>query len=129
MTDKNTSNEGQDRMKQDELDRLISSSNSQVLLPSNFSHQVMQRILILKVERARTSATFQSGLIAIISLIVGLGLLAIYTEYYGSQESLVASWNLVQSLVLPTLSGFILVSLVMLDGFLSSRRMKRMKSP
>jgi hypothetical protein len=124
MTDKNTNSERQDRIQQDELDRLISSSNSQVRLPSNFSDQVMQRILILKVERARTSATFQSGLIAIISLIVGLGLLLIYAEYYGSQESLVASWNLVQSLVLPTLSGFILVSLVMLDGFLSSRRMK-----
>ena len=122
MIDKNGSSEGQDRIMQDELDRLISASNSQVELPSNFSHQVMQRILILKVERARTSATFQSGLIAIISLIVGLGLLLIYAEYYGSQESLITSWNLVQSLVLPTLSGFILVSLVMLDGFLSSRR-------
>jgi hypothetical protein len=124
MTDKYASNEGQDRVTQDELDGLISSSNAQVQLPSNFSHQVMQRILILKVERARTSATFQSGLIAILSLIAGLGLLLIYTEYYGSQESLVTSWNLFQSLVLPTLSGFILASLVMLDGFLSSRKMK-----
>ena len=124
MTDKNSTSEGQDRIAQDELDRLISSSNSQVRLPSNFSHQVMQRILKLKVERARTSATFQSGLIAIISLVLGLGILVIYAEYYGSQASLVSSWNLVQSLILPMLSGFILVSLVMLDGFLSSRRLK-----
>ena len=69
MTDKNASSDGQDRIAQDELDRLISSSNSQARLPSNFSHQVMQRILVLKVERARTSATFQSGLIAMISLV------------------------------------------------------------
>ena len=124
MTDRNASSEGPDRIAQDELDRLISLSNSQVRLPSNFSHQVMQRILTLKVERARTSATFQSGLIAIISLILGLGMLVIYAEYYGSQESLVSSWNLVSSLILPALSGLILVSLVMLDGFLSSRRMK-----
>ena len=124
MTDENARSEGQDRIAQDELDKLISSSNSKVRLPSNFSHQVMQRILKLKVERARTSATFQSGLIAIISLILGLGMLVIYAEYYGSQESLVSSWNLVSSLILPALSGLILVSLVMLDGFLSSRRMK-----
>ena len=124
MTDRNTGSEGQDKIQRDELDKLISSSNSKVRLPSNFSHQVMQRILKLKVERARTSATFQSGLIAIISLILGLGMLVIYAEYYGSQESLVSSWNLVSSLILPALSGLILVSLVMLDGFLSSRRMK-----
>jgi hypothetical protein len=124
MTDKNTSSEGQNRIRQDELDRLISSSNSQVRLPSNFSHQVMQRILIQKVERARTSATFQSGLISIITLILGLGMLVIYAEYYGSKESVVSSWNLFSSLILPALSGFTLVSLVMLDGFLSSRRMK-----
>ncbi len=124
MTDKNTSSEGQVRIQQDELDRLISASNSQVRLPSNFSHQVMQKILMLNVERARASATFQSGLIAIMSLVLGLGILVIYAEYYGSQASLVSSWNLVQSLNLPTLSGFILVFLVMLDGFLSSRRLK-----
>jgi len=124
MTDKNITSESQDGIQQDALGQLISSSNSQVRLPSNFSHQVMQRILILKVERARTSATFQSGLIAIISLISGLGMLVIYVEYYGSQESLVSSWNLASSLILPALSGFILVSLVMLDGFLSLRKMK-----
>jgi hypothetical protein len=84
----------------------------------------MQRILIQKVERARTSATFQSGLISIMSLILGLGMLVIYAEYYGAQESFVSSWNLFSSLILPALSGFTLVSLVMLDGFLSSRRMK-----
>ena len=61
MTDQNTGGEGQDRVAQDELDRLISSSNSQVRLPSNFSHQVVQRILMLKIERARTSSTLQSG--------------------------------------------------------------------
>ena len=124
MTDKNISSERQDGIQQDELGKLISASNSQVRLPSNFSHQVMQRILMLKVERARTSATFQSGLIAIISLLLGLGMLVIYAEYYGTREALVSSWNLASSLILPALSGFILVSLVMLDGFLSSRKMK-----
>ena len=108
----------------DTIDRLISSTNSQVRLPSNFPHRVMQRILKLKVERARTSATFQSGSIAIISLIAGLGMLVIYAEYYGAQDTFVSSWKLVPSLILPALSGLILASLVMLDGFLSSRRLK-----
>jgi hypothetical protein len=124
MTDKNTSSGVPDRIQQDELDSLISSSNSEVRLPSNFSHQVMQRILRLKVERARTSATFQSGLIAIISLVIGLGMLVIYAEYYGSEASFISSLKLAQPLILPALSGVILGSLVMLDGFLSSRRMK-----
>jgi hypothetical protein len=51
-------------------------------------------------------------------------MLLIYAEYYGSEASFVSSWKLAQSLILPALSGVILGSLVMLDGFLSSRRMK-----
>ncbi len=107
-----------------ELDRLISSASSQVRLPSNFSHLVMQKIIKLKVERARTSAAFQSGLIALLSLVLGLGMLFIYTEFYDSQNNFVSTLKGIQSLVLPVLSSFVLVALVMLDAFFSSRKLR-----
>lgn len=124
MTDKNTNVGEQHIVQQDALDRLMSAADSQPRLPSNFTYRVMQRILELKVERAKGSAVFLSGLIAIVSLVLGLGMLAIYAEYYGVQDLFENTWKGIQSLTLPVLSGCVLVSLVMLDGFISSQKLK-----
>lgn len=123
MTDKYEGALGRETIQLEEIDRLISSVNSQVRLPSNFSNRVMQKILSVKVERARKGAIFQSGVVGIVSSLAGYGLLVALTKYYALQDLFITSWQAVQSPGLPILSGLVLIFLIMLDGFLSSRRL------
>ena len=58
-------------------------SHSNARLGSNFQWVVMQRILALRVERARQKAILESALIAVIVLLIGSGLLAGYYWYFG----------------------------------------------
>ncbi len=124
MTDKYMDPSDRETNREKEFDRLISSANSQVNLPSNFSNRVMQKILRLKVERARKGAIFQSGVVAIVSSLAGYGLLVALTKYYGLQDLFIAAWKLIQLPGMLLLSGLVLIFLIMLDGFLSSRRLQ-----
>ena len=68
-------------------------SHSNAYLGSNFQWVVMQRILALRVERARQKAILESALIAIIVLLIGSGLLAGYYWYFGLPEFLLPTPN------------------------------------
>lgn len=112
-------------IKDNEFDELIRRGNvsSVRYLPSNFSHAVLQKILRLNIERARASANYQTALIAFVSMLVGIGMLAAYGVHYGFPEIIGGLRFGFQSLLLPSLGGLVLMSLIMVDGFLSSRKL------
>ena len=68
-------------------------SHSNARLGRNFQWVVMQRILALRVERARQKAILESALVAIIVLLIGSGLLAGYYWYFGLPTFLLPTPN------------------------------------
>ena len=89
-------------------------------LPSNFSDQVLQRILRVKIERARSGAIFQSVLIGLLAFITGVGLLIFSSHYLGSQDLFRIPAQTIHALILPGSGALVLFMLLMLDGFLAS---------
>lgn len=89
-------------------------------LHSNFPDQVMQRILEVKIERARSGAIFQSALIGLLSFIAGVGLMIFSTHYLGAQDLFRIPAQSIQAFVLPGCGALVLLMLLMLDGFLAS---------
>jgi len=136
VSDDDISVEGQDS-EQDELDNLLSQGkplpeggseystlyrylgSSEARLPSNFPDRVLQRILRIKIERARSAAIFQSGLIGMLALIVGAGLITFSAHYLGSQDLFRFSAQTIQALILPGLGASVLLLLLMLDSILA----------
>lgn len=132
MTDHELGVEGRDS-EQDELDHLLSQGRPvsidgneysslyrhlgtyEAILPGNFSDQVMQRILRIKIERARADAIFQSALIGIVTLIAGVGLAIFSARYLGSQDLFHISAQAIQALILP---GSAALVVLLLDGIL-----------
>jgi len=128
--------DGKETEDQDVLDQLISSGQplpeegneyialyqnlgcSPVRLPSNFSHLVVQKIIQLKVERARSGALSQSVLISFLSCLLGVGLLALYSFY--TQLPIISGLSMAPSFLLPLGGGLIMLMLVVLDGLIPS---------
>ena len=80
----------------------------------------MQRILEVKIERARSGAILQSALIGLLSFIAGVGLMIFSTHYLGAQDLFRISAQSIQAFVLPGCGALVLLMLLMLDGFLAS---------
>ena len=128
--------DGRETENQDVLDQLISSGlplpadgneyitlyqnlgSSPVRLPSNFSHLVVQKIIQLKVERARSGALSQSVLISFLSCLLGMGLLALHSFY--TQLPIIGGLSMSPSFLLPLGGGLIMLMLIVLDGLLPS---------
>jgi hypothetical protein len=99
-----------------QLYRYLGASNAR--LPAHFREQVMKRILQKKIERARTFAMMQSGLIGTLSLIAGVGLVIFSARFLGSQDLPRISAEVLKIFVLPGLAASVLLLLLMLDGIL-----------
>ena len=129
-----------DSKQQNELDQLIQGGHklpdggneyiplyktlgaSPIRLPSNFTHLVIQKIIRLKVERARSTAVSQSILISTLACLLSLGLLILYAIYTQSSPAFGLSLASFPSLLLPLGGALALLMLVTLDGFLVSAR-------
>ncbi len=136
MSDDDISVDGHDS-EQDELDNLLSQGSplprdhneystlysylgsSEARLPSNFPDRVLQRILQIKIERARSTALLQSGLIGVLALIAGAGLITFSAYYLGSQDLFRFSGQTIQAFILPGLAASVLLLLLMLDSILA----------
>ena len=144
MSDDDISVDGQDS-EQDELDNLLSQGSplprdhneystlysylgsSEARLPSNFPDRVLQQILQIKIERARSVAIFQSGLIGVLTLIAGAGLIT-FSAHYLEQDLFRFSGQTIQAFILPGLGASVLLLLLMLDSILALTHQVRNKA-
>ena len=135
MSDDDINVEGRDS-EQDELDNLLSQGSplprdhneystlysylgsSEARLPSNFPDRVLQRILQIKIQSARSAAIFQSGLIGVLALIAGAGLIT-FSAHYLEQDLFRFSGQTIQAFILPGLAASVLLLLLMLDSILA----------